>query len=314
MSVLSDLICGGSNAVAGLTESAVNSAIAKYGADKKIAFPNTDCYFPAIYALSGEKITTLGELAARLGVMKGFLATQDEPEQALRSGIATVVGWEILEGLKYLEDAGSYGSQSGMGFLSDSLVSTLGLALADGRIPAMALVLGKAETASELVSIVSDYQARGILTFLTGGSIRQCMEGGIILGPESRVIPLGHEATGMVHALTLAIRTALLQGVRPGDVTGLLEYLSANLPAVVNTFGPIDAMGISAGAGAIALGVPVVVDMDLGENQLPGKLESVTDRHLTVQKSLELLGIRPGTPGTTTHPTPWDCPTLEERT
>ena len=36
MSVLTDLIYGGSNAVAGLTEGAVNDAIAKYGADKEI--------------------------------------------------------------------------------------------------------------------------------------------------------------------------------------------------------------------------------------------------------------------------------------
>ena len=37
MSELTDLIYGGSNAVAGLTEGAVNDAIAKYGADKEIA-------------------------------------------------------------------------------------------------------------------------------------------------------------------------------------------------------------------------------------------------------------------------------------
>ena len=41
MSVLTDLIYGGSNAVAGLTENAVNEAIAKYGEDKKVAMPDT---------------------------------------------------------------------------------------------------------------------------------------------------------------------------------------------------------------------------------------------------------------------------------
>ena len=41
MSVLTDLIYGGSNAVAGLTEGAVNDAIAKYGEDKKVAMPPT---------------------------------------------------------------------------------------------------------------------------------------------------------------------------------------------------------------------------------------------------------------------------------
>ena len=39
MSVLTDLIYGGSNAVAGLTEGAVNAAIEKFGADHPIAFP-----------------------------------------------------------------------------------------------------------------------------------------------------------------------------------------------------------------------------------------------------------------------------------
>ena len=48
MSVLTDLIYGGSNAVAGLTEGAVNDAIAKYGADKEIAFPDTAYFFPTI--------------------------------------------------------------------------------------------------------------------------------------------------------------------------------------------------------------------------------------------------------------------------
>lgn len=46
MSVLTDLIYGGSNAVAGLTEGAVNDAIAKYGADKEIAFPIPHTFSP----------------------------------------------------------------------------------------------------------------------------------------------------------------------------------------------------------------------------------------------------------------------------
>lgn len=51
-------------------------------------------------------------------------------------------------------------------------------------------------------------------------------------------------------------------------------------------------MVVSAGAGAIALGFPVVVDVDLGENQVPGALESVLDHSLTVKKSLELRNIK----------------------
>ena len=53
MSVLTDLIYGGSNAVAGLTEGAVNDAIAKHGADTKVAFPDTAYFLPTIYAATG---------------------------------------------------------------------------------------------------------------------------------------------------------------------------------------------------------------------------------------------------------------------
>ena len=60
MSVLTDLIYGGSNAVAGLTENAVNEAIEKFGAEKEIAFPDTAYYFPTIYAATGVKVKTLG--------------------------------------------------------------------------------------------------------------------------------------------------------------------------------------------------------------------------------------------------------------
>ena len=65
MSVLTDLIYGGSHAVAGLTEGAVNDAIAKYGADHPIAFPDTAYFFPTIYAATGVKVKTLGDLRGR---------------------------------------------------------------------------------------------------------------------------------------------------------------------------------------------------------------------------------------------------------
>ena len=69
MSVLTDLIYGGSHAVAGLTEGAVNDAIAKHGADKAIAFPDTAYFFPTIYAATGVKVAKLGDLPACVGVL-----------------------------------------------------------------------------------------------------------------------------------------------------------------------------------------------------------------------------------------------------
>jgi acetyl-CoA synthase len=60
----------------------------------------------------------------------------------------------------------------------------------------------------------------------------------------------------------------------------------------VNTFGNLDSVVVSAGAGAIALGFPVIVDIDLGENQVPGALVSVLDHSQTVPTSLELRNIK----------------------
>ena len=292
MSVLTDLIYGGSNAVAGLTEGAVNDAIAKYGADKAIAFPDTAYFFPTIYAATGVKVKTLGDLPACVGVLKSLITNQEDLGQALNAGLATAVGAEIIEGLKYLE-ADPYANESGIGFVPDPIIRSLGVPLVTGDIPGVAVVLGKADNAEDVVKVVKDYQSKGIMTFMVGDVIEQCAEGGVRMGLEFRVIPLGHDVTSVIHVVTVAVRAALIFGnVQPGDLAGLLDYTKNRVPAFVNTFGAIDAVVVSAGAGAIALGFPVVVDIDLGENQVPGALESVCDHNDTVKKSLELRNIK----------------------
>ena len=293
MSVLTDLIYGGSNAVAGLTEGAVNEAIAKYGADHPIAFPDTAYYFPTIYAATGVKVKTLGDLPACVGVLKSLITNQEDLGQALNAGLATAVGAEIIEGLKWVEGGNPYENDSGIGFVPDPIIRSLGVPLVTGDIPGVAVVLGKAADAANVVKVVKDYQSKGILTFLVGDVIEQCIEGGVKAGLEYRVVPLGHDVTSVIHVVTVAVRAALIFGnVQPGNLAGLLDYTKNRVPAFVNTFGAIDAVVVSAGAGAIALGFPVVVDIDLGENQVPGALESVCDHNDTVKKSLELRNIK----------------------
>ena len=293
MSVLTDLIYGGSNAVAGLTEGAVNEAIAKYGADKAINFPDTAYFFPTIYAATGVKVKTLGDLVPCVGVLKSLITNQEDLGQALNAGLATAVGAEIIEGLKYVEGGNPYEGETGIGFVPDPIIRSLGVPLVTGDIPGVAVVLGKADNADDVVKVVKDYQSKGIMTFMVGDVIEQCAAGGVKMGLEFRVIPLGHDVTSVIHVVTVAIRAALIFGnVKPGDLAGLLAYTKERVPAFVNTFGAIDAVVVSAGAGAIALGFPVVVDIDLGENQVPGALESVCDHAETVKKSLELRSIK----------------------
>ena len=293
MSVLTDLIYAGSNAVAGLTEGAVNDAIAKYGAEKEIAFPDTAYCFPTIYAATGVKVKTLGDLPACVGVLKSLITNREDLGQALNAGLATAVGAEIIEGLKYAEGGDPYANESGIGFVPDPIIRSLGVPLVTGDIPGVAVVLGKADNAADVVSVVKDYQSKGIMTFLVGDVIEQCIEVGVKMGLELRVIPLGHDVTSVIHVVTVAVRAALIFGnVQPGDLGGLLEYTKNRVPAFVNTFGALNEVVVSAGAGAIALGFPVVVDVDLGENQVPGALESVCDHAQTVKKSLELRNIK----------------------
>ena len=293
MSVLTDLIYGGSNAVAGLTEGAVNDAIAKYGADHPVAFPDTAYFFPTIYAATGVKVKTLGDLTACVGVLKSLITNQEDLGQALNAGLATAVGAEIIEGLKYVEGGDPYANETGIGFVPDPIIRSLGVPLVTGDIPGVAVVLGKADDAANVVKVVKDYQSKGILTFLVGDVIEQCIDGGVKAGLEYRVVPLGHDVTSVIHVVTVAVRAALIFGnIQPGNLAGLLDYTKNRVPAFVNTFGAIDAVVVSAGAGAIALGFPVVVDIDLGENQVPGALESVCDHNDTVKKSLELRNIK----------------------
>ena len=292
MSVLTDLIYGGSNAVAGLVEGAVNAAIEKHGADKEIAFPDTAYYFPTIYAATGVKVKTLGDLVPCVGVLKSLITNQEDLGQALNAGLATAVGAEIIEGLKWAESAEPYANESGIGFVPDPIIRSLGVPLVTGDIPGVAVVLGKAENTADVVNVVKDYQSKGILTFLVGDCIEQVAEG-VKMGLEYRVVPLGHDVTSVIHVVTVAVRAALIFGnVQPGDLAGLLKYTSERVPAFVNTFGAIDAVVVSAGAGAIALGFPVIVDIDLGENQVPGALVSVCDHANTVATSLELRNIK----------------------
>ena len=292
MSVLTDLIYGGSNAVAGLTEGAVNDAIAKFGADKEIAFPDTAYFFPTIYAATGVKVKTLGDLTACVGVLKSLITNQEDLGQALNAGLATAVGAEIIEGLKYLE-ADPYANESGIGFVPDPIIRSLGVPLVTGDIPGVAVVLGKADNAEDVVKVVKDYQSKGIMTFMVGDVIEQCSDAGVKMGLEFRVIPLGHDVTSVIHVVTVAVRAALIFGnVQPGDLGGLLTYTKDRVLAFVNTFGALNEVVVSAGAGAIALGFPVIVDIDLGENQVPGALVSVCDHNDTVKTSLELRNIK----------------------
>jgi len=290
---LLDLIYGGSDAVIGLTEGAVAATIEAHGADAAVAMPDTAYFLPTIYAATGVKVEKLGDLLACIDVMKSLDTHEAELGAALNAGLATAVGAEIIEALKWVGNDAPYEGEGGIGFVPDPIIRSLGVPLVTGDIPGVAVVIGSAEKPAEMADIVRSYQDKGILTFLIGDVIDQAAAEGVKMGLDFRVVPLGHDVTAVIHVVTVAIRAALIFGaVEPGNLGALLEYTAKRVPAFVNTFGELNNVVVSAGAGAIALGFPVIVDIDLGDLQVPGALESVCDHAETVAKSLALRNIK----------------------
>lgn len=287
---LTDLIYAGSNAVAGLTEGAVNDAIEKYGEGKSVNFPDTAYCLPVIYAATGIKIKKLGDLPGAVGILKSLITNKEDLGDALNAGLATAVGAEIIEALRYLE-GDPYAEDSGIGFVPDPIIRSLGVPLVTGDIPGIAVLLGESADPESLAAIVKDYQEKGLLTFMVGNIIEQASEQGVKMGLDYRVIPLGHEVTSVIHVVSVAIRAALIfGGIEPGKLGDFLAYTKERVPAFVNTFGALDEVVVSVGAGAIALGFPVIADVEVPE--VPGALMTQADHKKTVETSLDAREIK----------------------
>ena len=81
---LFDRVFSGNDAVYGLTEGAIDAAIAQHGEDKAVSFPDTAYSLPCYYSVTGTKVTTLKELKEALGVVKMCIRDRFYIHQALK--------------------------------------------------------------------------------------------------------------------------------------------------------------------------------------------------------------------------------------
>ncbi|WP_347352313.1 acetyl-CoA decarbonylase/synthase complex subunit alpha/beta, partial [Acetoanaerobium noterae] len=177
------------------------------------------------------------------------------------------------------------------GHISDPIIRSLGVPLVTGDIPGVAVVLGECPDAETAAKVIKDYQSKGLLTFLVGKVIDQATEANVKMGLDLRVIPLGYDVTSVIHVVSVAVRAALIfGGLEPGNLDGLLKYTLERVPAFVNAFGPLSELVVSAGAGAIALGFPVITDQDVME--VPTRLITQKDYDKFVATSLEARNIK----------------------
>ncbi len=257
---LLDLIFRGNDAVYERVEKAVSDAVETYGADKAVAFPDTAYNLPCYYGMTGNKVANLGELKEALGVVKSMMTRNMRLEDGFSSGWATLLLAEFYEVLKYIDDPAPYAAPY-TGHLGDPYVREQGVPLVTGDIPGVAVLIGKAPSAQQAVELAKSYQGQGMLVALIGDIIGQCQEQGYKMGPNLRVLPLGSDILSVAHVISVAVRAALIFGnIKPGDAKGLNAYTMQRVPAFVNAFAPIDDVTLACGAGAIAMGFPVVTD------------------------------------------------------
>ena len=259
---LFESVFAGNDAVYGLTEGAINQAIEKYGADKAVSFPDTAYSLPCYYAVTGTKVGTLAELKDALAVVKTLMTREKRTNDVFMSGVATALCAEFIEVLKYIDGAVPYEAPC-YGHLADAVIRELGVPLVTGDIPGVAVILGKAPSAQEAADLVKSYQSQGILITLVGDVIDQLEEVGYKTGANVRVIPLGKDVTAVIHVVSVALRAALIFGnVKPGDAAILMDYTMKRVPAFVNAFAPLNDVIVACGAGAIALGFPVITNQE----------------------------------------------------
>ena len=289
---LFDRIFGGSDYNYDRTAAAVADAIAAYGEGEAVSFPDTAYSLPCYYAITGEKISNLGQMKAALENLKTKLTHNNRMHDAFEAGIVSALCAEFLEALKYLHGATPY-TEPECGHLSDAFVRNLGVPLVTGDIPGIAVILGGAEDPAETVALAKSYQAQGILVTLSGDSIRHCHEAGMKLGENVRVVPLGYEMQSVIHVVSVALRAALIFGnITPGDTKALYKYTMDRVRAFVDAYKPLSDEIVSYGAGAICLGFPVISNETENMFRVPKSLIQQLDTAKWNATSLEARDIK----------------------
>ncbi|MDD3217967.1 MAG: acetyl-CoA decarbonylase/synthase complex subunit alpha/beta [Lachnospiraceae bacterium] len=290
--LLFDIVFNGNDSMYEEAVKACDEAIAKFGEDKAVGFPETAYSLPCYYAETGEKISNLKELKEALAYIKTLMTRERRLDSGFKSGVATALSAEVIEVLKYIDGAQPY-ELPYEGHFNDAKIRELGVPLVTNDIPGVAVIIGKAPSSQAAVDLVKSYQSQGIFVAMVGECIKQIKEMDYKTGFGVRVVPMGEDISSVVHIVSLALRAALIFGnVKPGDKEGLQKYTFERINAFVNAFQPLDEKTVACGAGAIYYGFPVVTnDMEYTPS-VPKSLIKFEDVTQFNPISLEARGIK----------------------
>lgn len=274
----------------GYAEILLSQAIRIYGPDEPLSFPDTAYYLPVITCLSGEKVTSLGQLPPILNRMRHQLKEEPGFAGALLCGEATAYAAEIIEALRYLRGAAPH-VLPWTGFLSDPLLRKFGIQLVDWTIPGQAIIMGRARSGADAAHIVQELQAKGMMIFLVNEVIEQLLEQNMKLGVDYIAFPLGN-FTQVIHAVNYALRAGLaFGGISPGQRDEHRDYQHRRVRAFVLQLGQADDVQVAAHFAAVFLGFPVICDTKL-EEEIPDWYVSHPDYATLVSYAMELRGIK----------------------
>jgi len=311
-------IQGGYKVVA-QAEGAYRKALDTYDASTKVSFPNTAYFLPVIYSLFGIKVETLEDIQEPLEIARGLLPPHLKNKNwlpflgpLLDAGMAGVISYEIIEALRYLNDPDFYihaedpdieAGKLWVGAADDTVLRKRGVEFVDGSAPGFAAIVGSAPDPEIAKMIVEDYQKKSLYIFCAANHngttiIEQCIQAGMQVGWNTRIVPFGPDISSAVFALGFANRAAMaFGGVEPGDYRKMLLYNKERIFAFVNALGDVGTEWAVAAAGCVNWGFPTLADTDITQILPTGictyeHVVSPVSYDEMCQRSVEVRGLK----------------------
>jgi acetyl-CoA synthase len=273
-------------------EEALGKALVEHGETAPLAFPNTGYYLANHLAYLSKKISTLGQLKESMAEIKAWMPHAQRLGDVFKSGFGTFLAAEVIEAVKYIKNADPYNGEY-HGHLSDAEVRELGVPLVTGDLPGFTVIIGPAPSDEEAMELIKGYQSRAIFVFLIGGIIDQAKRMKLNMGFPVRVVPVGPDIWAVVHVISFVNRAAMIFGaVQPGDQEELDDYTFRRIRAFVNAFDPVADIVVGAGAGAIAMGFPVITNDTKDMWKVPKSLIIQENSRDFIETSLEARDIK----------------------
>ncbi len=300
-------------------EGTYRKALDTYDASTKVGFPNTAYFLPVIYSLFGIKVETLEDMKEPLEIARGLLPPHIKNKNwlpflgpLLDAGMAGIISYEIIEGLRYLNEPDFYlhaedpdidAGKIWLGAADDTVLRKRGVEFVDGSAPGFAAIVGSAPTKEIAQMIVEDYQKKSLYIFCAANHngttvIEQCIEAGMQVGWNTRIVPFGPDISSAVFALGFANRAAMaFGGVEPGDYHKMLLYNKDRIFAFVNALGDVGTEWAVAAAGCVNWGFPTLADTDITQILPTGictyeHVVSPVSYDELCQRSVEVRGLK----------------------